>query len=557
VNGLQSVVRQLSPIQRIWIGGAAVASAVLLFVFVSVAGAPNYQPAFTKLTAAEAGAVSSALRSAKIDFQLADAGATVLVPAASLAQARVAAGQAGVVTDGSTPGMELFDKTNFGMTSFDQQVTYQRAVEGELTRTIQSLDGVASARVTFVPEQVGVLSTADRPATASVVVAMKDQSQPDRAMVHGIVSSVASSVSGLSPDNVTVIDEYGHILAGPQAGDSNDALVAQATLEQSIEAKVKALVDQAIGPGHASVAVSATIDTAKVEQQITTYVPVTKDNWTPVSLHLTSEVLSGDGSNANGGIPGTNSNIPGLPTYPVGSASPSATPAASPGASASASPGASPGASPSASAAPSPTPSGYNKQDVTVNYNLSQKIEHIVQQPGVLQRLSVSVLVDQAASAGISTDKLQAAIAAAIGADATRGDVVSVTALAFATAAPAAGNDIVSKVAGTVPQVMPTGLAIVAGLIMLLLLWRNLGVLGRRSEEQALLATPPGLLADPGAPGEYALHGETARTLLAAPAPDNSPQAQIQERLRQVAEDHPDAIVGLMHGWLREDGPRQ
>jgi flagellar M-ring protein FliF len=557
VNGLQSVVRQLSPIQRIWIGGAAVASAVLLFVFVSVAGAPNYQPAFTKLTAAEAGAVSSALRSAKIDFQLADAGATVLVPAASLAQARVAAGQAGVVTDGSTPGMELFDKTNFGMTSFDQQVTYQRAVEGELTRTIQSLDGVASARVTFVPEQVGVLSTADRPATASVVVAMKDQSQPDRAMVHGIVSSVASSVSGLSPDNVTVIDEYGHILAGPQAGDSNDALVAQATLEQSIEAKVKALVDQAIGPGHASVAVSATIDTAKVEQQITTYVPVTKDNWTPVSLHLTSEVLSGDGSNANGGIPGVNSNIPGLPTYPVGSAAPSAAPSASAGAT----PAASPGASPSASTAPSPTPSGYNKQDVTVNYNLSQKIEHIVQQPGVLQRLSVSVLVDQAASAGISTDKLQAAIAAAIGADAARGDVVSVTALAFATAAPVAAKDIISQVAGTAPQVIPTGLAIVAGLIMLLLLWRNLGTLGRRSEEAALLAAPPNQLADPGAGGAgagYARESDaTGRALLAAPAPDNSPQAQIQERLRQVAEDQPDAIVGLMHGWLREDGPRQ
>lgn len=571
MNALEAVLRQLSPIQRIWIAGATIASALALVAFVSIAGKPDFQAAFTKLSAADAGAISEALRSAKIEFQLADAGATILVPSSSLAGARVAASQAGVLPDAGAPGMELFDKGDFGMTEFDQQVTYQRAQEGELSRVLQSLDGVASARVMIVAEQARLLSENDRPATASVIIAMKDGGQPDRSMVRGIVSTVSGSVAGLSPDNVTVVDEYGRILAGPQLGDASEAMVAQESVERAIEAKVRALVDRAIGPGRSSVAVSARLDRAKVEQQITTYTPVSEGAWTPVSVRWNRETLGGEVTGGSGGIPGVSSNIPGLPTYPLAGSSPtpgstpaptaSPAPSASPGASASPGPSASPGASASPSPSPTPTasPAAYLSEDVTVNYSLSQKIEKIVQEPGLLERLSVAVLVDEAAASGIPTEQLQAAIEAAIGADSTRGDVVSVTAVAFAEPAPEAATGPLDQVVPLLPQILTTALAVVIGLVLLFLLWRNLRVLGRRSEEALLLAEPPRRHAyplGPGTMGERA-SGQDQPSLLAAPALDNSPQAQIQAQVRRVADEKPEALVGLMHGWLREDGTRR
>ena len=331
MNSLEALLRQLSPIQRLYIGGAAVASAAALMLFVSFAGQPNYQPAFTRLSAADAGAISEALRSAKITFQLADAGATIMVPASSLAEARVAASQAGVLPDQGEPGMELFDKSNFGMSEFDQRVAYQRAKQGELSQILGSLEGVADARVTIVAAEAGLLSETDRPATASVVIKMQDGGQPDRSMVRGIVSTVASSIAGLSIDDVTVVDDRGRVLAGPQMAGSSEALIAQDGVERAIAAKVQGLVDRAIGPGKASVAVSAKLDFTKVEQQITTYTPVTEGTWTPVSVHWTSESLGGAGGAGRAGtegIPGTASNIPGLPTYTLPGAAASPAPAA-------------------------------------------------------------------------------------------------------------------------------------------------------------------------------------------------------------------------------------
>ena len=197
---------------------------------------------------------------------------------------------------------------------------------------------------------------------------------------------------------------------------------------------------------------------------------------------------------------------------------------------------------------------GYGNQDVTVNYNLSQKIESIIREPGLLERLSVSVLVDQEAAGGVQPAQLQAAIEAAIGADPVRGDVVSVTAVAFAEPPPEAASDPLASAAEIVPGVVTTALAVVIALVLTLLLWRNMGALGRRVEEAALLAEPP--RRDALGSG-YAAGVNARQGLLAASLPDNGPQAQIQERLRMVADEKPEALVGLMHGWLQEEGTRR
>jgi flagellar M-ring protein FliF len=551
IDQLQLLVRQLTTSQKIGIGFGALASVFVLVVFVFMAGQTPMQAAFTRLSTPDAAAISEALRTAKIPFQVADAGATILVPSSALADARVAAGAAGISTDGAAKGFELFDNAGFGMSEFDQQVTYQRALEGKLTGVIEAMDGVDTATVSIVMAQTGIFADQDQPAAASVVVRMRNGQPPDAAMVRGMVSSVASAVAGLTPDNVTVVDESGRLLAGPQGELAGDVLTMQGSVERQIEAKVQELVDRALGPGHASVAVSASLDMDKVDQTVTTIRPIDEGNWTPTSVQTVEERYGGADGTGSGGIPGVVSNVPGLPTYPGGL--PSAAPSASP------SPGASASVTPAASAAPvaSPAPAasgattGYVKSQQTVNYTNSQTVERIIKQPGAIERLSVAVLLDQAALGAVTADSLQATINAAIGADPARGDVVTVSAVAFATASAAPeASALPGDLVGTAGSAATTLFGIVVAIVLLVLVWRNLGSLRRQADAMQLAAgaSPQGLL------GAYTASG--AGVPLGSMAELGAPQAAVGDRLRIVAGEKPDAIAGLMNDWLREDQHR-
>ena len=576
---VQSVLKQLSVFQRIGIIFAAIGSVAAIAVLVMFASKPDYTPAFTGLAPADAMAIEGALRSANIAFQVADAGTTIMVPVEALGDAKIAASTSGVSTGASdTKGWDLFNNTQFGASEFDQQVTYQRALEGELTKTIQAMDGVSSARVAVVLAQKGVLTTDDTPASASVVLAMSGAKTPSNGLVRAIVNTVASSVSGLAADNVVVTDDAGHVLAG--AADSADTAAAQAKdlVEQQAEAKIMALIDSALGAGHASIAVSADVDTSKVEQQITTYAPAGSDP--PVSIHNIYEQYGSGASAAACGIPGTNSNVPGLPSYPgvctSNTSTATAAPTAAPTAAASSSPGASPTPKASAAATAAPTAEGdstasggYVHQETTVNYSVSQTVQHIVTAPGVVKRLSVAVLVDQAALGTLKTDTLKASIAAAIGADTTRGDVIAVDAVTFAakaSAAPGAASGAASGAAAAAsPDMMKsvgdmsgTILGAIFGLFMLILFWLNTRALGRRADETVmdLGSVPSGgnYLPSPARSNAPAIGAPEAPP---AEMPSSTPQARIQERLRMVADERPDALVGLMHGWLREEDRRR
>jgi flagellar M-ring protein FliF len=538
---LRMLLGQLTIAQRISIAVAAFASLLLLAGFVMWAGKPDLQPAFTKLTTEQAGTVSEALRGAKIQFELTDGGATILVPSGAMAAARVAAGQAGYSGDGAT-GFEIFDKQQFGASEFDQQVAYQRAIEGKLRNTISAMQGVAEVQVSVVAAQRGLFADQDRPASASVNLKMQSGS-PDAAMVRGIVSTVAAAVAGLTPDAVTVVDDKGRVLAGPALAEGGDAMAIQSNVERGIANKVQFLVDQALGAGHASVAVSAQLDLDKVEKQVTTIQPINVGNWTPTSVQTSQERYGADGGAGAGGIPGAGSNVPGLPTYPGTVVSPSASPGAS----------AAPSASPAGSPAASGGAAGYLKEQQTVNYANSQSIEKIIQQPGAIQRLSVAVLLDQAAMGSISVENLKGSIVAAIGADTTRGDNISVAAVPFAATTVTSGGSgggIVDTIGGTVGSVIGGLVA----LVLVFLVWRNLKALRRRADDMQLLTAGPATqaLLEAG-------YSSTGAAASIAPLPEfgDTPQAKIQERLRIVAEEKPEEIVGLVNSWLRTDGKSQ
>jgi len=160
-------------------------------------------------------------------------------------------------TGSDTQGWTLFDNQGFGQSAFDQTVTYQRALEGELTKTIQGMNGVASARVSIVLAQTGALSSEDTPASAAVVLAMSGNATPSTNLVEAIVNTISKSVQGLSADNVVVTDDQGHTLAGSTSSVDSAAAQAKGLVEQQTKSKIDTLLDAALGPNHASVAVSA------------------------------------------------------------------------------------------------------------------------------------------------------------------------------------------------------------------------------------------------------------------------------------------------------------
>ena len=565
---VQAVLKQVSITQRIGIIGAAVAAVAMIGVLVMFASKPDYTPAFTGVSAADATTIEGALRAASIPYEVADAGTTIEVPMDSLGDAKIAAGSAGY-TSGSgtdTQGWDLFDSQGFGQSQFDQSVTYQRAIEGELTKTIQSMDGVAAARVSIVLAQTGAVSSEDTPASAAVVLSMTGGKTPSSGLVSAIVNTVAKSVQGLTNDNVVVTDDQGHVLAG--AANSIDTAAAQAKdlVEQQTRTKIETLLDAALGSNHASVAVSADVDTSQVQQDVTTYAAAGSNP--PVSISQNIEQYGATGSSGACGIPGTDSNVAGLSSYPgicpaagttaAPTTAPSATP--SPTASASASPGASTSAA-AATAASSPAAgTGYSHVQTTINYSVSQTVQHIVTQPGVVKKLSVAVFVDKASLGTLTADTLKTSIEAAIGADTSRGDVVAVQAIAFA-AQPTAGTNAASSsstdIVKTVGSSSGTILGAVFALVMLALFWMNLGALRRKAEDVYDLGPAGSIPAFAPIPNRAGIPASTAPDAPpAADVPSATPQARIQERLRMVADERPDALAGLMHGWLREETRR-
>jgi flagellar M-ring protein FliF len=576
---VQSLLKQVSITQRIGIIGAALASVAMIAVLVMFASKPDFTPAFTNLSAADAATIESALRTANIAYQVADAGTTIEVPVDSLGDAKIAAGTAGVTSGAAgndTKGWALFDNQGFGQSAFDQNITYQRALEGELTKTIQGMNGVASARVSIVLAQTGALSSQDTPASAAVVLAMTGGVTPSSNLVQAIVNTVSRSVQGLKTDNVVVTDDQGHTLAGSTSSIDSTAAQAKGLVEQQTMSKIDTLLEAALGANHASVAVSADVDTSQVEQNVTTYAATGSNP--PVSIHQIIEAYGATSSGSACGIPGTNTNVAGVPSYPgvcekaSTTTASTATPTPAPSASASAAPSASPSAASSATAAPAATASSdsstpYTHVETTVNYSNSTTIAHIVTQPGVVKKLSVAVLVDQTAMGTLTADVLKTSIAAAIGADATRGDVVSVQAITFAAqpsgalsatasaasaaAAAAANPDVMKTVSGMSSTIIGAGFAIV----MLLLFWMNMGALRRKADENVYDLGPGGQAAFAPVPNRAGIPANTdAGAPAAADVPSATPQARIQERLRMVADERPDALVGLMHGWLREEG---
>jgi len=265
--------------KRYVIVGTTIGTLVLLTIVVLFSSRKDYQVLFSQLDPQEAGTIVEKLKADKVPFRLESGGTTILVPRNKVYGERISLANQGLPAQGGI-GYEIFDKNNIGATDFVQRVNYQRALEGELARTISSLNEVKRARVHLVLPNESLFVEDQKPTTASVTLQLRPGAKLKNQQIRGIANLVSSSVEGLQPDHITIIDSNGNILSNILEKDDTIGLTSsQIALQERVESyysrKVQSLLEQAVGSGNAIVRVTADLDFNKVQKTFEKYSPDT------------------------------------------------------------------------------------------------------------------------------------------------------------------------------------------------------------------------------------------------------------------------------------------
>ena len=296
LSPLFRAARGLDGNRRFVVLGVLAAAVVLIGLLGRWASTPSYVTLYRDLDLSESGTMVDQLAKAGIPRRLEAGGAELQVPAADLARARVALARVGLPSNGR-PGLELFDKPSWGMTDFTQRVTYQRALEGELARTVAGIRGIERAQVHLVLTSSSALRRLDRPASASVVLTLKPNVVLTSDAVQGITYIVSNSVEQLSSENVAVMDDAGHVLSVPagegSAGLTTRQLEIQRSMERNLAEKIEDLLATVVGPGRARAQVSAQLSFDQVDRTV--------EAFDPDGQVLESEQRSEGGAAASGG----------------------------------------------------------------------------------------------------------------------------------------------------------------------------------------------------------------------------------------------------------------
>jgi len=262
-NTLQFLQR-LSIGQRIALGTVIIGGTLILVLVAQWANQPDYGLLFRNLDSGDANRIVENLRADNIAFQLREDGTAVYVPREQMHELRLRFAGEGMVSRGQT-GYELFDEGTIGMTDFMQRLNRNRALEGEMARTIANISQVESARVHLVMPERSAFREAQAKPTASVVVQLSNRGGLSRAQINGITALVAGGVEGMNREDVTVLDTRGNMLSSPDAGDQDAALTSnqlrlQRSVEEHLTEKGQSMLDRVVGPGNAIVRVSSRLD---------------------------------------------------------------------------------------------------------------------------------------------------------------------------------------------------------------------------------------------------------------------------------------------------------
>ena len=405
--------------------------------------APDYRVLYSNLSDRDGGAIIASLQQMNIPYKFADGGGAVLVAAEQVHEARLRLASQGLPKGGSV-GFELMDNQKFGVSQFAEQVNYQRALEGELARSIESISAVEAARIHLALPKPSLFVRDQQKPSASVILTLRRGRSIDDGQVSAIAHLVSSSVPELSAKNVTIVDQSGNLLSTPATGnrglDASQLKYAQ-EIEQSYIRRIEAILQPIVGASNVRAQVAADIDFSTVEHTDEKYAP-NQDLAKAAIRSQQSSDANQQGASPAGGVPGALSNQPPAnPTAPLNTAP--ATPV-----NGQANPAGTANVANAANSAPRSGGSSNVRRDVTTNYEVDKSISHVQQSAGAIKRLSVAVVVNYRgatnAQGKVVTQALPTAeleqvknlVKQAMGYSADRGDSLNVVNSQFAGDAP-------------------------------------------------------------------------------------------------------------------------
>ena len=517
---LQKLWNKLDTRAKIIIGSASLVVFTGLIFLVFVLGDPNYQPIYEDLAPEDASAIVDELENRGVSYRLQDGGATVLVPSEHVHDMRLALAGEDLPTSGQV-GFEVFDDVQFGTTDFERRVNLYRAMGGELSRSIETMNAVSSARVQITAPEESLFISEERPAEASVMLDLESGHDLSPEQSRAIGDLVASGVPDLQLENVTIVDTAGNLLAPEDMGGEDDFRQAQdisstqremeREYEDNLRERLNAMLTRILGPDNFTVQVESRMDFDLRERESHTYLPVIDEEGLPRSREELREIYYGGEVPEDGGEPGTASNIPGY-----------------------------------LSPEDMEEEGFYERTEETINYEMDEVVEREEFAPGSIEQLSVSVMVDEE----MGEDELlvlEESIQAAVGFDDERGDTVNVTSLEF-------DRTIEEEMAAAREReeaARRRQFLIYSGLIVGILLLALLAVflLRRRSSRQEEMAVPEGARVD--------MMVEEEEEEIELPdeelSEDEKKVRKMREELHEMAEDQPEEMAELIKSWLMEE----
>ncbi len=488
--------------------------AVALITFASVglivywSGQVDYRVLFSNLSNEDAGAIVVKLQEKKVPYRLSSGGDAVSVPADKVAELRLEMATIGLPQGGGV-GFEIFDKKSFGSSEFEQQINYRRALQGELTRTINSLDEIQQSRVHLALPKDSLFIEQQKKTTASVTIKLKPGRSLRPLQIEGISHLVASSVEGMNPSDVIVVDSKGNVLSRMSSDSKIESMTSaqvdyQRAAEREMAGRIQSLLENVVGKGKAVVRVSAEMDFSVIEQ--------TEEKYDPESPVVRSVKRMTDKSG-----------------MPEGGAPEAAVP-------------------------------GHEKSDETINYEINRVVSKTVLPVGAVKKISVAVLIDGTYARNNKgadvyqprspkdIDSLAGLVQKAVGINTARGDQVVVTEMPFSREDLAGDVQMTTTWFEKIPVFIPLIkylLAFFAVLAVILFFVRPL--------LKDLLATDRSMMAEEIA-GDMSAASmaveDTVQISSVSSSFDNKDMTD-RERARRLAEEDPQKFAEVLRSWLK------
>lgn len=516
--------------QRVLIG-MGIATAAGLALLIAWASRPDYKPLFTNLTESDAAAVAAKLDERRVPYQLTNGGSTILVPRQEVDALRLQMARDKVLK-GTNIGFEIWDDSPLGMTESMMKVRRQRALQGELERTIMAMEGVEAARVHLAqPEESPYLDT-PRETTAAVTLKLKAGHRLSPSQVEAITHLVSYAVEGLTPQNVSVMDSDMNLLTSPRdpATGASDFTAKHAEMQRQLEERIRSdiqtMLAQVLGPNKSVVRVRAEMDFDRTKTTKKTLQPAEGGKGVPTMETEKEETYKGT-SAPPGGVPGATSaaSVPTLLARAQNSVNNSLT-----------------------------------SRQTSTQYEVSTESQTIDKAVGTIRRLTVSVVMNNLPP-NKTVSEMQALVASAAGVNPARGDVVNVSVMPFDTTHLAAEKQALEK-AQRQELYLTAARGVLMGLVVLVSLVvgsRLFAPAVRRGVPRVLelpeaRALPEGTTLPPSAPESTALPEVTPM-----PAPEVEPLAppepvmtEEEVQLHRMAKEYPQEVARLLRIWLNK-----